>query len=728
MEYKVDDFFNEINEIAPPKQVVSKDESVWKQCHDELTGYSYYWNTETDEVTWQAPTSFKPLSKKDTVTPKDPPQHPLKAKSNLYVPPKTPLQPPGAVKIYSIGECSQQTFKIADSKGGGNKKKKKTKLSKDKDSVLKKFLGRDSESEDEKIELITSYGGDTDSEPEEPPPKKNKPDPQESDHNEDEEEELDILSQIKKAQALKNISESKKKDISDSKKPKTTVKENNFEKQAKNVPGLKLVAGYSDSDSEEEEPHEPVVVSKPFIKPESHSTLFPITEPIDIKDFASPKTEIEEKAPTQAEFIDSKLFQRKKRIGVALVNSGKKKEDAVEGDGERKGLGFSTSESQPSQPNSNVYPGFAKGGVMFVKTDVLQPSVPAEPAAVKEEKNNEEDVANKKLVKDMYQTLQEKLGFLNVGAGAVSPVYTMIIQSEILYNAMNEGGLKLSYLQKWLKNTCTELVNLEKEATPEGWLLQWDRKNKRYYYENLLTGVSQWEYPVEEEALPPQLPAPKPQSPPPPPSDDDAMDICTTPPPPPEDPQEVATVSPPPPPPAPPVISCPSPPPPPIISRLEGDKGRIQLPATAPPLPPPPPDTPYPDENIVNKKDSIEQQQPLPPGVDVPPPPPPGEPPEPPKEVQQAQPKESPGDPLNSALNSFYSDIAALGSDLITPPSSALPAQAEIPAEKPNNDQAVEGVKKKKKAKVKLAAGITLKKKGVTQLVEKWNTLQNSYD
>ncbi|VEN39208.1 unnamed protein product [Callosobruchus maculatus] len=432
---------------------VQKHVGVWKQCHDELTGYSYYWNIETDEVTWQTPASFKPASKKDTLTSKDPPQHPQKTKTNLYVPPKTPMQPPGAVKIYSIGECSQQTLKVADS-GGGGKKKKKTKITKDKESVLKKFLGRDSESEDEKIELITSYGGDTDSEPEVPPPKKNKHDPQESDHNEDDDDDLDILSQIKRAQALKNVSETKKKDISDS---------------------LKLVAGYSDSE-EEEEPHESVVASKAtFTKPESHSTLFPITEPINIKDFASPKTETEEKAPIQAEFIDAKLFQRKKRIGVALVNTGKKKEDIVEGDGERKGLGFSTSESQPLQPSSNIYPGFAKGGVMFVKSDVLQPSNTPESAADKIEKNNEEDVVNKKLVKDMYQTLQEKLGFLNVGAGAVSPVYTMIIQSEILYSAMNEGGLKLSYLQKWLQNTCTELVNLEKEATPEGWLLQWDR-------------------------------------------------------------------------------------------------------------------------------------------------------------------------------------------------------------------------------------------------------------
>lgn len=46
---------------------------------------------------------------------------------------------------------------------------------------------------------------------------------------------------------------------------------------------------------------------------------------------------------------------------------------------------------------------------------------------------------------------------------------------QTLFVAMQDGGLKLSYLQKWLNETCSELVKLEKEATPEGWILLWDR-------------------------------------------------------------------------------------------------------------------------------------------------------------------------------------------------------------------------------------------------------------
>lgn len=40
---------------------------------------------------------------------------------------------------------------------------------------------------------------------------------------------------------------------------------------------------------------------------------------------------------------------------------------------------------------------------------------------------------------------------------------------------MKAGGLNMCYLHQWLKDTCSGLVKLEKEAAPEGWLLQWDR-------------------------------------------------------------------------------------------------------------------------------------------------------------------------------------------------------------------------------------------------------------
>lgn len=31
----------------------------WQQCYDETSGYTYFWNTKTNEVTWESPTEYK---------------------------------------------------------------------------------------------------------------------------------------------------------------------------------------------------------------------------------------------------------------------------------------------------------------------------------------------------------------------------------------------------------------------------------------------------------------------------------------------------------------------------------------------------------------------------------------------------------------------------------------------------------------------------------------------
>lgn len=131
MDAKVDDFLNEINEIAPPPKKTEKNESgmirniyllkkiisyyqkislslyiilqvhiiflVWKECQDELTGYSYYWNTKTDEVTWTAPPEFKNRIKQNVQN------------TNITNKPPVPqkkVAPPENLKIYSLQKDS----------------------------------------------------------------------------------------------------------------------------------------------------------------------------------------------------------------------------------------------------------------------------------------------------------------------------------------------------------------------------------------------------------------------------------------------------------------------------------------------------------------------------------------------------------------------------------------------------------------------------------------------
>lgn len=119
MDDTVNNFLKEINEIVPPKQINTESglynfffkyapEVVitlfvaWKECFDKRSGFPYYWNLQTDEVTWEIPEELKNKQNK---------------KTSLYIPPKTlpggslPV-PSESVKIYKIESESTKTVSV----------------------------------------------------------------------------------------------------------------------------------------------------------------------------------------------------------------------------------------------------------------------------------------------------------------------------------------------------------------------------------------------------------------------------------------------------------------------------------------------------------------------------------------------------------------------------------------------------------------------------------------
>lgn len=136
MDARVNDFLNEINEIAPLENKKEEPASVWDKCYDEESGYHYYWNTKTDEVTWDMPPDYKPSKLK------------TKRTTNLYIPPRTAplfpstsiLLPPvvDAVKIYKIGDSPDVINKKGTEKVNINvKKESKTILQQTKSKSFK---------------------------------------------------------------------------------------------------------------------------------------------------------------------------------------------------------------------------------------------------------------------------------------------------------------------------------------------------------------------------------------------------------------------------------------------------------------------------------------------------------------------------------------------------------------------------------------------------------------
>lgn len=146
---------------------------AWKECIDEQTGYPYYWNVNTDEVTWEAPQELQHLTEKSKTQNKS---------KSLYVPPQTAptissaTLPKDSIKIYKIQSDTDKSKR--------DKPKSTQKHSHQNKKPTKKYVSSLSDSEDEyvvfffsflvqfyfacsffrKIVLISSYGSDSESE------------------------------------------------------------------------------------------------------------------------------------------------------------------------------------------------------------------------------------------------------------------------------------------------------------------------------------------------------------------------------------------------------------------------------------------------------------------------------------------------------------------------------------------------------------------------------------
>ncbi|RZF33557.1 hypothetical protein LSTR_LSTR008203 [Laodelphax striatellus] len=425
--------------------------------------------------------------------------------------------------------------------------------------------------------------------------------------------------------------------------------------------------------------------------------------------------------------------------------------------GERRGFGFSAQQETGVGASKAEKKTGKKGGmIQFIKSDTVlnEPVVERAPVILDEKKLIAKtvvgiDPATQATLKDLATIIKEKTAFLSEGKDPISAVQVMSIQLEMLTNAWNENALSSDYYNNWLTSVTRQLTSLEMAATPLNWACFWDRSHKRYYYRNSVSGHVQWEYPVlvaESAASAETAPASS--------DGDDAMDLCNTPPPPPFDSDEVLpptppeiSRSPPPPPPPPPNISGgdsteqsgakdttneePQPPPPPMISD------NFDLNAASPPPPPPPP---------------------LPPTMPPLPPPPPGDvtpqytnthymatssldhgsvitPPAP-----RADPN------LSFELSSFYSDIAALDPPPLPPqqpaapvppppppdsaplpplppPPASQPPPPLPPSEPPLPPPSSGTSTTKKKKKPKLGPGLSLKKRGYSTLMEKWQQI-----
>ncbi|KAM6321772.1 formin-binding protein 4 isoform 2-T2 [Podargus strigoides] len=100
---------------------------------------------------------------------------------------------------------------------------------------------------------------------------------------------------------------------------------------------------------------------------------------------------------------------------------------------------------------------------------------------------------------ELANTLTNKLEFLGINRQSISNFHMLLLQTETRIADWREGALNGNYLKRKLQDAAEQLKQYEINATPKGWSCHWDREHRRYFYVNERSGESQWEFPDGED-------------------------------------------------------------------------------------------------------------------------------------------------------------------------------------------------------------------------------------
>ncbi|XP_075281322.1 formin-binding protein 4 isoform X2 [Opisthocomus hoazin] len=114
-------------------------------------------------------------------------------------------------------------------------------------------------------------------------------------------------------------------------------------------------------------------------------------------------------------------------------------------------------------------------------------------------KVEEEEQDLKFQIGELANTLTSKLEFLGINRQSISNFHMLLLQTETRIADWREGALNGNYLKRKLQDAAEQLKQYEINATPKGWSCHWDREHRRYFYVNERSGESQWEFPDGED-------------------------------------------------------------------------------------------------------------------------------------------------------------------------------------------------------------------------------------
>ncbi|XP_069713328.1 formin-binding protein 4 isoform X5 [Phaenicophaeus curvirostris] len=131
------------------------------------------------------------------------------------------------------------------------------------------------------------------------------------------------------------------------------------------------------------------------------------------------------------------------------------------------------------------------------ETESEEPQEKAKAQGAPKMEEEEQDI--KFQIGELANTLTNKLEFLGINRQSISNFHMLLLQTETRIADWREGALNGNYLKRKLQDAAEQLKQYEINATPKGWSCHWDREHRRYFYVNERSGESQWEFPEGED-------------------------------------------------------------------------------------------------------------------------------------------------------------------------------------------------------------------------------------
>ncbi|KAF0767033.1 formin-binding protein 4-like [Aphis craccivora] len=464
---EVENYVNNVKEQIMNTTEHNNSDYVWQECYDDVSGFIYYWNTQTNKVTWEKPEHYETAHSIEN-------QDVLNKTKN------------------SRKRLSSDSLPTLDPNSCNGSKKSKL--------------------ESKVLSALVAYGSDS----------------SEDENEDDKDQKTTILQRLQQKAEMFKQNELAKLPKATSPGPcKTNGQPDILDIIDKEVPPDYLVEKSNSSKSSEKNTTGDIFdILKSEVPPDyANDTLNNNTEeenklivPLDTNKNGKlhPKTIVNDSKSKYQSNTDEKInnltldsFKDNSLKSINLIaNYGE--EDSEDLDDQKSELN-EKSLSYVQDPSANIKIGFGYsvssnhkngGSINFVKGETI----------------NVHDTKN--YIEDLSLLISSKLHFLSdcEDNEKLSSVQVMTIKIDTLMEAWKDNSLNDEYFSKWLDEMAIELCTLEESVAPDGWTCQWDKINTRYYYQNDVDGRTQWQYPTEESECTPSPPIISNASTPPPPN------------------------------------------------------------------------------------------------------------------------------------------------------------------------------------------------------------------